>query len=72
MAKTTVVRTSKLFTMYRKVARHRGRGCKFQWNAKTQYIITYSSEKYKSMPTKVFKTLEEANKEWVYLTLRYA
>ena len=72
MSKTTVVRTSKLFTMYRKVARRRGRGSKFQWNAKTQYVITYSSEPYKGMPAKVFNSFEEANKEWVYLTLRYS
>lgn len=72
MAKTTVVRTNKQFTMYRSVGRNKGRGAKFQWNAKSQYVITYSGEHYPNKPTKVFKSLEEANKEWVYLTLRYS
>ena len=67
MAKTTVVRTNKLFTMYRKVARNKGRGSKFQWNAKTQYVFTYADK-----TSKVFKSFEDADKEWVYLTLRHS
>jgi len=71
MAKTTVIRTNKKFTMYKQVARRKGRGSKFQWNAKAQYVITYAGESYHGKPTKVFKTFEDADKEWVYLTLRY-
>ena len=83
MAKVTVVRKMKNFVMYKRVARRRGRGCKFQWNAKSKYVITYADAKskyvityadehYATKPTKVFNTLEEADKEWVYLTLRYS
>lgn len=71
MAKVTVIRSNKLFTMYKRVARRRGRGNKFQWNASPQYVITYSGEAYVNKPSKVFKTFEEADKEWIYLTLRY-
>lgn len=71
MSKTTVIRTNRLFTMYRRVARRKGRGSKFQWNAKSQYVITYATDEYNGKPGKVFKTFEEADKEWVYLTLRY-
>lgn len=71
MAKTTVIRTNKRFTMYKQVARRKGRGSKFQWNAKSQYVITYAGESYSGKPTKVFKSFEDADKEWVYLTLRY-
>lgn len=71
MAKTTVIRTNKLFTMYKRVERARGRGVKFQWNAKAKYVITYAGESYHGKPTKVFKSFEDADKEWVYLVLRY-
>ncbi len=71
MAKTTVVRTNKKFTMYKQVARRKGRGSKFQWNAKSQYVITYSGEDYPNKPARVFNSFEDADKEWVYLTLRY-
>lgn len=71
MAKTTVIRTNKLFTMYKQVARRKGRGSKFQWNAKSQFVITYSGENYHGKPTKVFKTFEEADKAWVFLTLKH-
>jgi len=71
MAKVTVIRSNKLFTMYRRVARRKGRGSKFQWNAKSQFIITYSGEVYKNKPSRVFKTFEEADKEWIYLTLKH-
>ena len=71
MAKTTVIRTNKLFTMYKQVARRKGRGSKFQWNAKSQYIITYAGVTYKNKPARVFKTFEEADKEWVFLTLKH-
>lgn len=72
MAKTTVIRTNKMFTMYKQVARRKGRGSKFQWNAKSQYVITYAGKQYRGKPTKVFKSFVEADKEWVYLTLRYS
>lgn len=71
MAKVTVVRSNKLFTLYKRVERCKGRGSKFQWNAKAQYVITYTSENYAKKPSKVFKSFEEADKEWVYLTLKY-
>lgn len=71
MAKITVVRSNKLFTLYKRVARRRGRGSKFQWNAKAQYVITYAGEHYANKPSKVFKSFEEADKEWVYMTLKY-
>jgi hypothetical protein len=71
MAKTTVIRTNKKFTMYKQVARRKGRGSKFQWNAAAQYIITYAGEPYKNKPSKVFKTFEEADKEWVYMILKH-
>ena len=71
MAKTTVIRTNKLFTMYKQVSRRKGRGSKFQWNSKSQYIITHVGETYKNKPPKVFKTFEEADKEWVYMMLKY-
>ncbi len=71
MAKTTVVRTNKLFTMYRTVARRRGRGSNFQWNVKAKYTITYAGGEYKGIPVKVFKTLDEADKEWIYLMLKH-
>lgn len=71
MAKVTVIRTNKNFTMYKRVARRKGRGSKFQWNAKSQYVITYAGEPYKDKPTKVFKTFEEADREWVYMILKY-
>lgn len=68
-----IIRIHKMFTMYRKVAKRRGRGSKFQWNVKpTQYVITYSSERYKNIPTKVFNSFEDADKEWVYMILRYS
>ncbi len=69
MSKVTVLRTSKNFTMYKRVARRKGRGSKFQWNAKSQYVITYAGDRYKDV--KVFKTFEEADKEWVYMILKY-
>lgn len=72
MANTTVVRSNKLFTMYKRVEKPKGRGSKFQWNAKPQFIITYSGSQYFNRPSKVFNTLEEADKEWVYLTLRHS
>ena len=71
MSKVTVLRTNKNFTMYKRVARRKGRGSKFQWNAKSQYVITYAGEHYKDKPVKVFKTFEEADKEWVYMILKY-
>jgi hypothetical protein len=57
--------------MYKQVARRKGRGSKFQWNAKAQYVITYAGGHYTNKPSKVFKSFEEADKEWVYMTLRY-
>ncbi len=71
MAKETVVRSNKLFTMYKRVARRRGRGAKFQWNAEAQYVITYAGGYYADKPSRVFKSFKEADKEWVYLTLKY-
>lgn len=71
MAKVTVIRSNKLFTMYKRVARRKGRGSKFQWNAKSQFVITYSGKAYNSKPPRVFKTFEEADKEWIYLTLKH-
>jgi hypothetical protein len=74
MAKITVIRTNNKFTMYKQVARRKGRGSKFQWNAKAQYVITYTGNHFvrsEDYPDKVFKSFEEADKEWVYLTLRY-
>lgn len=71
MAKVTVIRSNKLFTMYKRVARCRGRGSKFQWNAKSQYVITYACEHYENKPSKVFKTFDEADKEWVFMILKY-
>ena len=71
MAKVTVIRTNKNFTLHKRVERRKGRGSKFQWNCKPQYVITYACEPYKNKPSKVFKTLEEADKEWVYMTLKY-
>lgn len=71
MSKVTVLRTNKNFTMYKRVARRKGRGSKFQWNAKSQYVITYAGEYYKDKPVKVFKTFEEADREWVYMILKY-
>jgi hypothetical protein len=72
MAKITVIRSNKKFTLYKRVARRKGRGSKFQWNAKSQYVITYTTEEYKGKPGKVFNTFEDADKEWVYLTLRHS
>lgn len=72
MAKNGIVRSNRLFVMYRRVAKKRGRGSKFQWNAKAQYAITYIGPDFQNTPTKVFKTLEEADKEWVYLMLKHS
>lgn len=72
MAKITVIRTNKLFNMYKRIARRKGRGSKFQWNAKPQFLITYAGEDYKNTPAKVFKTFEDADKEWIYLILRHS
>ena len=71
MTKTTVIRTNKLFTMDKQVARRRGRGSKFQWNAKSPYVITHAGETYKNTLPKVYKTFEDADKEWIYLTLKH-
>ena len=68
MAKVTVVRTNKDFTIHKRVERRKGRGSKFQWNCKPQYVITRKGNK---VPIKVFKTFEEADKEWVYMILKY-
>jgi hypothetical protein len=65
--KNVVVRTNKNFTMYKQVIRLRGRGSKFQWNAKSRYVITKANS---MLPIKVFKTFEEADKEWVYMILK--
>jgi hypothetical protein len=71
MAKVTVVRSNKLFTLYKRVARRKGRGSKFQWNAQAQYVITYDGWLDADKPSKVFKSFEEADKEWVYMTLKH-
>ena len=70
MSKTKVIRTTAYMTMYRKVERRRGRGANFQWNAQNQYLLV-SNHPGKPLITNHFKTFEEADREWVYLTLRY-
>lgn len=69
--KNTIIRTTKNFTMHKIVTKPKGRGSKFQWNAKPQFVITYSGGPYKNKPSKVFNTFEEADKEWVYMILKY-
>lgn len=66
-----IIRTHKKFTLYRSApAKPRGRGAKFQWNAETEYaIIFYPSS---GEPRRKFKTLAEAEKEWVYLVLKHS
>lgn len=65
-----IIRTHKKFTLYRSApVKPRGRGAKFQWNAETEYAIIFAQPDY---TTKKFKTLAEADKEWVYLVLKHS
>lgn len=43
----------------------RGRGAKFQWNTGTEYRIEGTGR-----PVMKFKTLAEAEKEWIFVILR--
>lgn len=67
---TKVIRKHKKFTLYRSSpSKPRGRGAKFQWNVESEYAIISFEPDY---PEKKFKTLAEADKEWVYLVLKYS
>jgi hypothetical protein len=66
--KNTVIRTNKNFTMYKQILKPKGRGSKFQWNVKPRYVITRVNS---LLPIKVFKTFEEADKEWIYMILKH-
>lgn len=39
MLKQTIVHQDRLVTLVKKVGRVRGRGAKFQWNAKPNYVV---------------------------------
>lgn len=67
---TKVIRKHKKFTLYRSSpTKPRGRGAKFQWNAESEYTISFV---HPGCPKKKFKTLAEADKEWVYLVLKHS
>lgn len=65
MSKVTVFRTNKHFTMYESYGLKRGPGYTLQPNDKPTYFIVLTD----TYTTKQFDTLEEADKEWVFLTL---
>ncbi len=65
-----ILRSHEKFELYRAApVRPRGRGAKFQWNSEAEYVISF----YRlGEPLRKFKTLAEADKEWVYLVLKHS
>lgn len=52
--------------LYKRMVRKKGKGAVFQWNSTPEYVI---ERRIGKIVTRVFKSLEEAEKEWIIVLL---